>query len=267
MSTTHFTLISLFFYSIQNIARVYFLLSLLPLKKPTNQQKISFYVIYILLSSAINYFLNFNSLLRFVSDMIFSLVLLLYFCKGKFYTKILYYVLSMNVMLFVDCLLSGTAVIVFKVDFITLTSSSIIIPFLTIGTLLINVFHLLLLKILKRRQGEMKAKYTIGIILLTIIQSLLVIAQICNIAFNILQNIYPLLAICIILSYFLVKYVSSYIYEEYKYKENTIYFIKQYEEQLKDYIRLKDNENEAQYLRHEIMNQLKVSQLKKNKKR
>lgn len=266
MGTEKFALLSLCFYSIQMAVRIFFLTSLSTLKKSTMGNTAFFYLSIILASLAFTYLLSFNSILKFISDVILVLAMFHYFCEGKFSTKVLYYMISTNVLLVVECIVSGITIMFFKVDFTTLTSTSVISLYLTIATILICVLHVFLLKILKRRQEEIEVKYTLSIIFLTITQSLLVIVQVCSLAFDMLLSIYPLLAICIILSYFLVKYISAYIYQEYRYKENTIYFIKQYEVQLNDYLKLKDTETEIQYLRHEIMNQLKAYQSKQEPK-
>lgn len=262
MNTDQFNTVGQFFYVIQNLARCYYFLSVLPLKKQSNKNIILF-CICMVLAPLVSYFMHFNIVQKGIMDIVLTFVIFSYFNRGRFFTKILYYVISFNALMLTEMLGVWIVTGLFHIDFNTLSSSNIIIMIMAPATLLVCIFHFLLSKLLKKRSVELGIKYIVGVVILTIIQSIIMYVEVLHFAFLNSLYIYPVLAACILLTYFLMKYISIHIYAEYKYKENTLYFIKQYEEQLKDYFKLKDNEQEIQYLRHEIMNQLQSIKMKR----
>lgn len=256
MNTEQFMHIALYFYIIQNVVRNYYFLSLAPLKKNNTMNKVLIYIAIIIFTITVDSLPNSIRPYNVIFDAIYLLLILHCFCEGKISTKVLYYVVSINVQLIVELINLGITTTFFQIDYTTLSSTNTILMLFIPTTFFICVLHVILAKVIKIRKDGMDAKYIVGVTLLSFTQSSLVFAQVYNFAYFTTVYIYPVLAICIIISYFLVKYIFTYIYAEYKYKENTLYFIKQYETQLKDYLKLKDSDEEIRYLRHEIMNQL-----------
>lgn len=253
MDTEQFTIITLFFYIIQNLARCYYFSSVLLLRRETTKSKIWFYFSSIFISTLISYSFRFHMGLKGIMDPIFYLIITHYFFIGKIYIKVLHYILSINVALITEFIGLGISSVILGVN--PFTSTKIAISLLVPGTILICVLHVLLARFFKRNQEYVNPKYTIELALLTITQSLLVYALVFRLVFSLSIYAFPILIISVILSYYLIQFLSSYIYEEYRYKENTLFLIKNYERQLQEYMKLKDNE-EVQYLRHEIMNQM-----------
>lgn len=195
----------------------------------------------------------------FIKILISSIIipmLLHFFCEGKLAKKIFYYIMSVNCQLVVEIVGLSILTFIFKVDFTKLSHINSILLVLIPSSFFICYLHIMMGKILKRELVKIQWKYILGLTILTMTQSFLALVQSYYYTIGIPPYIFLPLFICIILTYFSVKYISSYIYTDYKYKENTLYFIKLYDQQLKDYLKLKDSEEEIQYLRHEIMNQL-----------
>lgn len=256
MDFDKFVMNALFFYMIQNLSRCYFFVSLLPQRNSSKKNIALFCFCLCSISTLISYILRSDVTVKCFADVVFTVILLKCFNVGKISTMLFYYVLSFNIGLFSEIVIMGILGSLFSIDFGMLTSLQMIMFILLPGTLLILLLHFLLVKVLKIRREEYSGKYILGILMLTITEFLLVILVEVHFVYSIARYIFLIYTLLIMLSYFLLEFISSYIYMEYKYKENTVNFIKQYEDQLTEYMKLKNNEEEIQYLRHEIMNQL-----------
>lgn len=188
-----------------------------------------------------------------VSAVLFLLILH-FFCEGKLSTKILYFFLSVGIQFFDEILILGICTLVFQIDILTLSSIDNILLVYVPATTFISFFHIFAAKLLSG--NEIDGKQVVGLSVLLLTQSLLVIAVLIYLMLDLTFPTFVFLSISVLPSYFLFNSISTYIYEEFKYKENTLYFIRQYEAQMHEYVKLKDSEEEVCYLRHEIMNQL-----------
>lgn len=256
MNLDKVTLTALTFYTIQNLVRCYYFQSLLPLKNHNKKNMILFFFLLCGLSALASYVFQVNIQFKSIADIILTIVLLKCFNIGKLSTMVFYYILSINIGLLPELITMWTLGAFFTVDFSALPQFHLVAFVFFPATLFMFVLHVLSVKILKGQRYAFFGKYVIGIMIISITEFMLVLVIEFHFIYSLAPYVFPIFIVLIILSYFLMNYVTSYIYMEYKQKENTIYFIQQYEEQLDDYMKLKDNEEEISYLRHEIMNQL-----------
>lgn len=241
---------------IQIISISYFFLSVMPLKNKTKINRFMFYTILAILAGVICVVCMDDFIMKMIFIVLSMLVITSVFCEKSFLKKLLYIAVSVNVLYVLEAVFLIIVTLGLRIDITKTMTTLEIVGINAVGTFFISLIFITMGNYVNLKSQYIKGSYIFFIAILTFIQTAMIIISLRNIFSPINKDISIVMFLFILLSYALMQIFMKKLKIEYKYKENTIFIIEQYEQQLNDYLLLHKNEEEIQYIRHEIINQL-----------